>query len=74
VFTQIGLTNIWNELKTGRVMFSGDAQIVCNTVTDRCMKIYLHEEGRYLYFSSKRQRSPTNRELTIWVSSENWEP
>jgi hypothetical protein len=72
MFTQIGLSNLWNELKAGRLLFGGDAQIVCDSETERCMKIYLNDENRYTYFSCKRSTSLVDKQFTIWIDSADW--
>lgn len=74
MFTQIGLNNLWNELSTGKFLLNSDIQIVCDSATERCMKIFLHFERRYAHFSSKRSTHQSNNKFSIWVRSTHWQP
>jgi len=74
MFTQLGLSNLWAELKTGKCPTSSDIQIVCDSEEERCMKIYLSSERRYTLFSSRRASNRANTEFSIWVRTNDWQP
>ena len=74
MFTQMGLSNLWDELKTGKCPMSSDIQIVCDSDEERCMKIYLSSERRYTLFSSRRASNRANSGFSIWVRTNDWQP
>jgi hypothetical protein len=74
MFTQVGLSNLWKEVKGGKWSFSSDIQIVCDSVHERCLKIYSLQERRYAYYSSKRSLDRSEDEPSIWVRSVTWNP
>jgi len=74
MFTQLGLSNLWNNLKTSKFFVSQDIQIICDSYHERCMKIYIHSEGRYAHFSSKRTPGRTNSPFELWVRTTDWQP
>ena len=74
MFTQIGLNNLWADLKAGACLESSDIQIVCDSEQERCMKIYISSERRYTLFSSKRSTSHTGAQFSIWIRTNAWQP
>jgi len=75
VWTQIGLTSLWNDLKKERFLcFYSDIRIMCDSAAERCMKVYLFNEKRYAYFSSERLPSHADNQFTDWISSASWQP
>jgi len=74
MFTQVGLENVWREAKAGIYFSSADVEIVCDTADERCLKIYMHFERRYSYFSSKRPSRQSNQSFALWVRVSRWEP
>ena len=61
-------------MKSDRCRLGSDIQIVNDSATERCMKIYLLLERRYAYFSSKRLSDSAEAEFAIWVRTANWNP
>ncbi len=74
MFTQLGLSNLWNDLKTEKCLSSQDILIICDSHQERCMKIYMYREGRYAYFSSKQTSDRTGSRFEVWVRKNNWRP
>jgi len=74
MFTQLGLSNLWNDLKIKRFLSNQDIQIICDSYHERCMKIYMHKEGRYAYFSSKRTSDRIDSLFEVWIRKSNWQP
>jgi hypothetical protein len=73
MFTQIGLDNMWREAKSGMFFYSADVQIISDSGYERCIKIYLHFERRFAFFSSKRSPLQLNQPFSLWVRSSQWE-
>jgi hypothetical protein len=74
MFTQDGLNNLWKDLISGKFSNCSDIQVVCNSATERCMKVFLHFERRYVHFSSKFSQSQSGNEFARWVRTTNWQP
>ena len=72
MFTQVGLSNLWKEVKNGKWSFSSDIQIVCDSTHERCLKIYSLQERRYAYFWSKHSPERSEDESSIWIRSATW--
>ena len=72
MFTQLGLSSLWNDVIAGKFALISDVQIVCDSTTERCLKIFLHYERRYAFFSSKRLPNGVNNEFSIWIRSSHW--
>jgi hypothetical protein len=72
MFTQVGLSNLWKEVKDGKWSFSSDIQIVCDSRHGRCLKIYSLQERRYAYFSSRCSLDRSEDEPSIWIRSVTW--
>jgi hypothetical protein len=74
MFTQMGLNNLWNDLKTGEDFLCQNIQIVHDSAQERCMKIYLQQEGRFAYFSSTCSSGDSASHFETWVCTTNWQP
>ena len=74
MFTQFGLENIWREAKSGVFSSCADVEITCDSAQERCLKIYMHSERRYFYFSSMRLSQQSPQPFSVWVRSNQWEP
>lgn len=73
MFTQLGLSNLWNDVKTNKFLSNQNIQIISDSVYGRCMKIYMHNEGFYAYYSSKRTSDRTDTLFDVWIRKINWQ-